>query len=219
MKIKYLIIVYTLFIFNQMAFAQLDANSLKLSMPTGKSINETRIDNVKGDPNLFKEWAKGSVILVGENVRYPNLDLIYDQVKDKLYFKSGNEKLEFTKPVKEFKITSNNVSNIYRAGFPPIDKNTENTLYQVLTDGRIKLLKQVKKDIITTKGYNEVTEMRYDSKVKYFVLDGASFYEIKPNKKGILAAISEKGLKASDQLKVNPPLKNEADLIAFFGML
>ncbi|AZI24807.1 hypothetical protein EA772_05395 [Pedobacter sp. G11] len=219
MKIKYLIIVYTLVIFNQMAFAQLDANSLKLSMPTGKSINETRIDNVKGDPNLFKEWAKGSVILVGENVSYPNLDLIYDQVKDKLYFKSGNEKLEFTKPVKEFKITSNNVSNIYRAGFPPIDKNTENTLYQVLTDGRIKLLKQVKKDIITTKGYNEVTEMRYDSKVKYFVLDGASFYEIKPNKKGILAAISEKGLNASDQLKVNPPLKNEADLIAFFGML
>lgn len=219
MKIKYLIIVYTLFIFNQMAFAQLDANSLKLSMPTGKSINETRIDNVKGDPNLFKEWAKGSVILVGENVSYPNLDLIYDQVKDKLYFKSGNEKLEFIKPVKEFKITSNNVSNIYRAGFPPIDKNTENTLYQVLTDGRIKLLKQVKKDIITTKGYNEVTEMRYDSKVKYFVLDGASFYEIKPNKKGILAAISEKGLNASDQLKGNPPLKNEADLIAFFGRL
>lgn len=205
-----------LFLFNTKVIAQLDANSTKLSLPTGRSVNEPRIDNVKGDPNLFKDWAKGSVGLVGEHNSYSNLDLMYDQVKDKLYFRSGNEKLEFTKPVKEFKISDGTITNIYRSGFPAFDKNTNATLYQVLTDGQVKLLKQVKKDIVTTKGYNEVTEMRYDSKIKYFVSDGELFYEIKPNRKGIAAAIAEKGLKASEKFNANPPLKNEVDLINFF---
>ncbi|WP_231427019.1 hypothetical protein [Pedobacter sp. Leaf250] len=219
MRLKYLLILVGLSTFNFKAIAQLDANTNKLSMPTGKSINEPRIDNIKGDPNLFKDWTKGTVSLVGENGSYANLDLMYDQVKDKLYFKSGNEKLEFTKPIKEFKIGDNISTNTYRSGFPIIDKNNGNTLYQVLVDANIKLLKHTKKDIITTKGYNEITEMRYDSKVKYFVLDGTSFYEIKPNKKGISTAISEKGLKAADQLNTNLSLKNETDLIAFFSTL
>jgi len=216
MKVKYILTLFLLVLVKVNVNAQLDANSNKLSMPTGKSINETRIDNVKGDPNLFKDWTRGTVSLVGETGSYPNLELLYDQVKDKLYFKSGNEKLEFTKPVKEFQISDGKVTNTYRSGFPNIDKNNDLTLYQILLDGKIKLIKQTKKDVVTTKGYNEVTEMRYDAKVKYYVVDGAAFYEIKPNKKGISAAITEKGLNASQQLQANPTLKSEGDLITFF---
>ncbi|KLT64689.1 hypothetical protein [Pedobacter sp. BMA] len=199
--------------------AQFDTNSNKLSVPTGKAITEPRIDNVKGNPNMFKDWSKGSVSLAGETGSYTNLDLMYDQVKDKLYFKSGADKLEFTKPVRAFTIAEGSAIHTFKSGFPGIEKNDQYTMYEVLTDGNIKLLKKVTKDIITTKGYNEVTEMRFDSRIKYYVLDGQTIYEIKPNKKGVAAAIAEKGLKATEQFNANLPLKNEADLVAFFTKL
>ena len=192
---------------------------VNLPMPGGRPIPSESIDNVKGNPYLSNTWDKGTVKLKDTPGDFTGMELMYDQVSDKLLFKKGDDKFEFLLPVESFTIGEGPSVQVFKSGFPPVLNNTEKSFYEVLKDGQIKLLKQTKKEVVITKGYNQVTEKRYDQRLRYFVLDSNKIYEIKPTKKGIATAISEQGLKANELLVSNPSIRNEKEFIEFFTKL
>jgi hypothetical protein len=188
------------------------------SMPTvisvpdqnGKAVARRSVDNVKGSPFLYADWFKGNVKL-SSGEQYSDVALMYDQVDDKLMFKQNDNEFEFSVPVVEFTISNGKETKHYRSGFPKVLKNDEQTYYEVLWENpSYSLLKRTAKEIIQTTGYNQVTEKRFDSRIKYFIKKADGLVEVKPNNKSVMAALDAK---SADILK-SSNIKNEASLIA-----
>ena len=136
---------------------------------------------------------------------------MYDQVDDVLMFKQNDKEFQFNVPVNEFSITSGKETKHFRSGFPAVDKNDDNTFYELLWENpSYSLLKQTAKQVIETTGYNQVTEKRFDARTKYFIKKADGLVEVKPNSKSVIAVLDSKSAEALKGANI----KNEASLIA-----
>ncbi|AZI24808.1 hypothetical protein EA772_05400 [Pedobacter sp. G11] len=196
--------------YESLSFFQLERNYLPNSY--------IKADYVKGKATTTDGWAKGNITIKNEDVVYNNVDLTYNQVNDKLYVKGNKGIVTINKPIKEFTIADGDQISYFRTGFPSVNSNNNNTIYEVLKDGEYKLLKRVEKNVYVTVGYNIVTEKRYDAKVKYFVNTGDKMFEVKPNDESLTEAANKYGLPIGD-LVANYKIKNESQLVALIKNL
>lgn len=210
--LKKLIICAALVSGSVIAHAQMTSTPSILRIPdqNGKAVPRKSLDNVKGNPFLFKEWSTGTVKLK-DGTQYADVSLMYDQVDDVLMFKQNDKEFQFNVPVTEFSITSGKETKHFRSGFPVVDKNNDNTFYELLWENpNYSLLKQTSKQVIETTGYNQVNEKRFDTRIKYFIKKADGLVEVKPNSKSVIAVLDSK---SADALK-GANIKNEASLIA-----
>src|SRR6476661_4223870 len=118
-----------------------DINGLPLSV--------IRYENVVGSPYLFEDFKPGKVILASGKA-YEGLVLQYDQVADQLIFKYQQEQPQhFVEQATEFWLldTLNGEHLHFKNGFPPVDKFTSASYYQVLSTGKASLLRKHEKYI------------------------------------------------------------------------
>jgi hypothetical protein len=154
----------------------------------GSYVNEKDAD-IKGSPFLFDDWRKGNVLLKTKE-RIDSISIKYNLYADVLQVKVDDQEYQFNIEVSEFMIPDlvTNGTALFRSGFSPVPGMNEKSFYQVLYDGRTKLLLKHKKligsEMTSTPG---VKAKVFEDQNNYFILTASGKMEkIKKKNKGIL---------------------------------
>jgi hypothetical protein len=189
---------------------------------TGKPMyGFNEISGVEGTPFLDKDEQIGTVRFKDGRMT-KDVHLKFDMLNSKLYFVRDGVNLEFIDTVKDFYLQSvenNTLGAVYRSDFPPIDRNTSSTFYELLVDGKLSLLKHRYKVITEYREYSASTKKRYDERTQlYASLPGNRIIKIRKDRKFLMEAMPEYADKIktiTDKLK----LKNDESLITLFEEL
>ena len=187
---------------------------LRLPDNYGVPIARGSYTNLKGNAYFKDDWTPGSVELANGEL-YNGLMLRYNQVDGLLSFQRGGAELRFPKPIRKFVLGDTLTGNKFENGFPKISGNTSETFYEVLVDGKLKLLKAESKKVAEFKGYDQVTERKIVTNTEYFVFNQGQLQAVKPNKASVEKLLRDTNLTLKQGAKLGS-IKGEEDLIAFF---
>ena len=200
------------------AAISVNAQQIAIQNQYGKYASEKTTINVSGSPYLTDDWAAATIkmksgLMVKEKVKYDLLD-------DILYFKSTDGKfMTFAEPVSEFRIEEGSGAGLYRNNYDNSRFGSKTTFYQVLFDGKVKLLKRVNKGVNDVMEYNAASPTKtITQKVRYYAVsvDG-TFVEVKPAKKDILNIMNSKKAEVDKFLSSSHiDFKADADLVTLF---
>jgi hypothetical protein len=181
MKTKVLIMIALFILTGTKIFAQ---NGTVLTDIKGLDVKESDPD-VQGTPYLFDDWMPGSAITETGNT-YANLKLKYDiRFNQVIFLRNEDQPMLFAEPLNSFVI--NNMH--FAKGFTPVDVQTSSTFYQVLADGKVKLLKYFRKVVEERQSYGAPTEKKYRQSQYYYIARGNQMITVRPDKKTMLAAL------------------------------
>lgn len=160
----------------------------------GSYINE-KGNNIKGTPLLFDNWNYGTVWLVtGE--KYDSMQVKYDLYSDRLIVLINDTEYEFNTGVSSFRITDSVTRKVllYRNGFDPISSFSRQSFYQVLYDGKTKLLLKIRKKIVSDITSTPGVKARSfeDEKNYFFVTSKGELKKIKKKNIDILDMLDDK---------------------------
>ena len=138
---------------------------------------------------LYPDWHKGSVKLSDDKV-YRGLDLTYDLINERVLFRSADLSAQaFKLPVKEFTIVNPDeekglINKVFRNGFNALDGHKESTFYEILSDGEIKLLKNIQLKRVDEPEIGSIYSTKKLVKVEtYFVFNNGELKKVKRDKK------------------------------------
>jgi hypothetical protein len=178
----------------------------------GNPVFEKRYTNIKGSPYLQPDWAAGSVKLRSGKT-FDGMKLKYDQVEDELLFLSdGGKEMTFSEPVAEFTIGD----KAFRRGYPAADGAPANAFYEVITEGKMALLKRTSKKVIEEPAYNAATSVKSirTNENYYLTATNLELTKIKKDKKSVLAALPDKKAELEDYIKDQRlDLRQEQDIV------
>ncbi len=172
---------------------------------------------------LEQKWSPGWVRFRNNETR--EVPLIFDVYNNQLYFQENGQIMEFLAPIEEFtlKLVQKNDSVLFwfRSFYPAVDKNTQETFYQVLVDGPFQLLKCKAKTIHLYKDENVPEEKRdYSKELFYAFLPNNQIVSIQKDKESILKqmpAYAQQVNAVIDNEKLK--IKNEKSLTRLFQLL
>lgn len=136
---------------------------------------DDQITNASGNPYLFKDWADGVVIFKSGRV-VKQFKLRFDCARNRLMLQFEGASFAAESQVKEFVLYTpsrkHKDSLLFRKGFPAVDKNSEDTYYQVLVGGgKAVLLRLFTKVIIEEKQLvNSNSHTRLEDEEFYYLL-------------------------------------------------
>lgn len=182
--------------------------------------------NINGSPYLFENWALGNIKTVDNAIR-KDVQLKYDEIEDAIIAKGSDDKLfAFSVPVLEFTINDakTNAMRTFRSGFVATKANSERSFFEVLEDGKVKLLRKNHKLISESKDYSGAINRSVSEGVKYYLVNkDNSPVVVKLDQKSINAILTDKEAQLIEYTKANKlNLKNQADaakLIAYYNTL
>lgn len=185
----------------------------------GVAITGPSITKIIGSPYIYSEWVK-SIVKMEDGTVYKDLKLNYNQLDDRPIFIADNKALQyFAKPVKEF--TLYNVTNqnqevkTFRKGFPKLDDATTSSFYEVLSEGKVNLIKHTSKKIVEERGAGSINVSKQIKETsKYYLGKGEQYTKIKKNKKSVLDILKDKGEMLNTYISTNSlNLSEDADLV------
>ena len=189
----------------------------------GRPINELFYTDIEGDPYLMNAWISGTVVL--QNSKSVAATLKLDIYNNRLLFQGKNgETLEFIDKLTGFtlSITDKEISNIaplvFANGFPVTDKQTENSWYQIIADGKVKLLKLYGKQTVESRAFNSATTTKSFVPFQvYYVLKNNQLIKTGANKKAMLKILDDHAAQLDAYLKTNNiNFKSDTDLQKLF---
>jgi hypothetical protein len=136
----------------------------------------------------------------------------YDLYSDKLIVLIKDAEYEFNTGVSSFRITDSATRKVllYRNGFDPISSFSRQTFYQVLYDGKTKLLLKVRKQVVSeiTSTPGVKTRGFEDEKSYFLVTEKGELKKIKKKNTDILDMLDDKReqlkkMIAQQKLKLN----------------
>lgn len=182
----------------------------------GSYVSEKNAD-VKGQPFLYDEWTKASVLLKTKE-KIDSVLIKYNLYTDLLIVRVDAQEYQFNIDVQEFLIYQGDSHEnfLFRSGYNPVPGMTEKSFYQVLYDGKTKLLLKHKK-IITEQMTSTpgVKAKVYEDRPVYYILTADGKMEkIKRKGDSILNILSDKKKELSKMAETNKlKLTVDADLV------
>ena len=191
--------------------------------------NQLTYEDVDGTPYLYDGWAQGEVRL-SDGKAYKGLFLKYDEVADLLIFKYAitDSAMAFAVPAVEFRFTYIAKDKIHTVhflnGFEPAGDAGTKAFYQILSNGKTKLLKRTEKKLLKITEFNATSvHRRIDDNTTYYLASNNRPVKVNNSNKAVLAALSDK----ADQLKKyivsnDLNLKDDADfarLVDYYNTL
>ncbi|MES2448076.1 MAG: hypothetical protein V4546_12895 [Bacteroidota bacterium] len=171
-----------------------------------------------GVPFVLKDWSQGAITVNGK-VQKEELMLKYDEVDDELLVKGeGNSVKKFSLPIEAFTIKDGSKIRVFVSGFKPTKNANSNAYYELIADGKLKLLRKNFKKISEYKEYSGATAKVIKDDVQYFVVSSDNQpTPIKLEQKSILQVLSDKGAAVEEHIKANKlNLKKENDVVSVF---
>lgn len=200
------------------------ANAQVLLDVKGEPIKENSYTEVEGNSFLINDWLSGSINL--ENNKDVTASLKYDIFANVLLFKKENgEILAVKNKIRGFTLNNTNseISNIsplvFVNGYPTTGKQTEGSFYQLIADGKVRLLKYYKKSIDERPGTSYTASVTKSFKLLqvYYIFRDGNLTEIQPNKKSILKLFDDHTAQLDTYLKANNVnFKSDKDLQKLF---
>lgn len=194
----------------------------------GRPVAMSRLPDIPDDETvrmkfLNQEWTPG-VVNFKNGTPSMKVPLLFDEFGEKLYYLQDGTTMEFNHPIASFKmllvIKGDSTFVTFRNAFPPIHKNTGETFYQVVVDGKFQLLKCKAKTISLYK--EEVPEEQRKNDIKeliYAVFPDGQIVIIKKEKDYLYSlpkyGDTIKNMAESKKLK----LKNEKSIVELFEYL
>jgi hypothetical protein len=170
---------------------------------------------------LSQTWRPGTVYFKN-SANKMDVPLMFDVYNNQLYFLKDSMVMEFIQPVREFFIAvvekTDTVDVHFRNGYPPIHRNTDDTFYEVLVDGKFQLLKCKAKTIALYKDKDVPEEDRdYAKQLLYAVGPDSKIVLVKADKDYMLKTLPDyagaiQKICSDQKLK----LKNESQLHDLF---
>lgn len=202
-----------------LCFVSISLNAQVMQDANGRPLLAVQYTDVQGSPFLVDTWTKGKVKLSDGEI-FEDLDLKYDQVADQLIFKNSvGAAMTFVKQVNEFNLLNPGGPDIlpmlFRNGYRPVNGNTANTFYQVLSDGETPLLKRSFKKIAENKPYGSATTIKtFEEAHAYFLVQQGTPVKIRKDKKAVVQALSGYQSELEEFIKSNNlSFKSETDLV------
>ncbi|MCS6821746.1 MAG: hypothetical protein NZ551_07740 [Microscillaceae bacterium] len=162
-------------------FAQL----VNLVNIVGEVIRENKYTDIEGTPYLSEKFYDGYVLM--QDGRKGNFPIKYDAFADKILYMHKQVMYELDKAeVREFSYTDTEQKKtfLFRNGFGTYNKNSDNAFYEVLYDGKHKLLKRYLVEKVTTKLFNSATTtIKFQLSEQWFIYTNKQLQPFKRNKK------------------------------------
>jgi hypothetical protein len=185
-----------------------------------KVITPIRYMNVEGTPYLSEDWMPGDVKLANGVTSQEKMMLKYNLVDDMVLFKDkdSGEQMAFVIPVQEFTINLTDDDKLFvrrfRSGYKDIDGATPTSFFEVLSDGKVQLLKKdVKKPFENQEIGSASKTTSFIEKVKYYLVNNGKVIPVKNDKKTLLAALGDKQAQLEEYIKTNKlTVKTDAQL-------
>lgn len=207
-----------------------------LKMPVGKKENfdyqfimrdvhgrpfQNPYEEVTGSPFLLNDWKLASLVTKTKMV----LDSVYVRINvynnEMHYLTRKNEEMVAEKGLIRDIILSDSASGnllFLKSGFPKIDNQNENNYYQVLSEGRLALLKCTRKIIATNK--NDVSgesEKQFITYEDHFIFTKGEMKRLKKDKNFILKYMDDQKAAILSFVNTNSiNFKNTNDLVKLF---
>ena len=223
MKSKFLLFLALAIITRSYSQVRTGGSSMFIEDIAGKPMLNLLTKNMEGTPFLIEEWNSGTVTLKDGRIAEASY-LRFDAYNNKLYFKRNEEQLEFVDPVAEFTLNvpgrPGKQKLVFRADFPPIERYSTNTFYEVLSDGKFQLLRYVYKTLEEYKYYNESPRQKFVDREGFFVYTDNEIYRVKKDKDdivNILPRYHKEIYQIADNKKLK--LKNTDALVHLFDEL
>jgi len=148
---------------------------LEFADRNGKTLLNSKYDPaIEGSPFLNKDWALADLLL--KNGAHANRVSVKLNIEsNELYYLDSAGKTwiavdGFVKKISYLKLLEKEGKpDVFKCGYPAIDKQSANYYYQLLTDGKIELLKKIYKTIETFK--NDLS-----GEIRKEFTDGSSYY-------------------------------------------
>lgn len=151
---------------------------------------DDQIASASGIPYLFKDWMDGVVTFKSGRV-VKQFKLRFDCARNRLMLQYEGASFAAESQVKEFVLYTstrkNKDSMVFRKGFPAIDKNTEDTYYQVLLSGKATLLRLFTKVVVEEKQLvNTTNHARLEDEELYYLLQDGAMISLPKDKEGLV---------------------------------
>ena len=164
----------------------------------GKLLTSNNYTDIDGNPYFPKEWVEGTVGLKdGKIIAYNALRL--NTISGNLEFKFTDKAYDVINPMNEFTLETLK----FRKGFKPIEKQNAETFYQVLYDGKQKLLCYRLGSIYLDSPYNSATKTKKFQLSETYYLQKADgkLHELKKNLKFFLLQIGDNSRQLEEYCK------------------
>lgn len=218
-------IIAAFLLFSIAAFAR---GQQSFGSAAGRPVAVSRLPDMPPDESvrakfLKQEWTP-AVVTFKNGAPAMNVPILFDEFAEKVYYQEGATTMEFNHPIVSITmlllIKGDSTYVTFRNSYPPVHKNTGETFYEVLVDGKFQLLSckaktigLYKEDVPEDQRKEQIKEMIYA-----FFPDG-QMVEIKKDKEYLytLPKYGEmiKNMATSKKLK----LKNEKALKELFQYL
>ena len=197
------------------------ANAQYLKDQEGKEYMLKSYTEVDGSPFLINNWVPGLVTMANGQTNTALLE--YDLVADELLFRSPKDSsaMSFVNPVRSFNLNEPSIEEsdltplVFSNGYPAIDKQTTASFYQVIADGKTKLLKHYRKIIRVDKAFNSATAVKtFFLTEEYYLFANNKMTKIKPSQKVILTTLADKGALLQKYMSTNAMNYKSDDVLA-----
>ena len=188
---------------------------------TGKPSSGLTGTDIEGSPFLSDSFETGRVLFTTGKMS-KDVSLKFDMLNNRLLFLRDGIMLEFVDSVKVFYLQHNENNNsgiVFQSNFPPIDKNTKATFYELVVDGKISLLNYRYKIVSDYKEYSMIKKKLYVEQSQFYaVLPGNKIIRIKKDRKFLMKAMPDYSEKIKS-LTGNLKLTSDDSLITLFEEL
>jgi hypothetical protein len=190
----------------------------------GKPFTATNLANAEGSPMFSTDWNLANITFRNGMIT-KDVPVQLNLIDNQLYFKKDNATLLFVDPVAsfDFAYTDNDVKKLahFKNGYPAIQKNNENTYYQVLVDGPMQLLKYSYKTLAQRAEYGQTAKYEYQLWQELYAYNANSktITKIK-DKSSLINAFPDYAKTINDfAAQKNSKLKSEYELTDLFHSL
>jgi hypothetical protein len=188
---------------------------------TGRPSSGLADADVEGSPFLNNDFEMGRVVFTNGKMSR-DVYLKFDMLNNKLLFLRDGMTLEFVDPIRDFYLQHNENDKsgvVFRGDFPPIDKNTTSTFYELLVDGKITLLNYRYKIMSEYKEYSMTKKKQYvEQSQLYAALPGNKIIRIKKDRKFLMKVMPEYAERIKS-ITENLKLKDDESVITLFEEL
>jgi hypothetical protein len=165
---------------------------------SGRYLTSNNYTDVDGNPYFPKNWIEGTVVLkTGKVINYNALRL--NMLSGNLEFYYTDKAYDVINQINEFTLGTMK----FRNGFEPTEKQNADSFYQVLYDGKQKLLCHRLGSIYIDAPYNSATKTKkFELHESYYLQksDG-KLHEVKKNLKYFLTVLGDKSSQLEEYCK------------------
>lgn len=203
------------------ASAQVGFSTNTLTDGNGNAILSKKASAGENTYLFNKNFQEGLLFIDGNTKPVGGSKFKLNLQTNRLFFQdmAGNE-MEVTSPVSRIEFTglgAGGASIIFVKGMPPVEKLDKETFYQLLVDGKAKLLANTQFSEVEYKEYNSAsTAHRTDKLVSYYGQVGNRFAKL-ARPEDVLLLLADKTEQVSAYIKLeNLKIKKQADLEKLF---